>query len=82
MGAALIGHEPGLLHCAAASRGLFNASYVVFLLFGPKLLESLDQSAVAAAGAICIASWIMIVSTKTQTCRFCAISRTDPFQNF
>ncbi|WP_300034452.1 MFS transporter [uncultured Roseobacter sp.] len=60
--AALTGREWKLTFCAAAAWGAFNAAYVTYLSFGPKVLEGLGQSTIAAAGTISIASWIMIAS--------------------
>ncbi len=51
-----------LIFCAAAAWGVFNAAYVTYLAFGPKVLENHGQSAIAAAGIISIGSWIMIFS--------------------
>ena len=51
-----------LVLCAASAWGVFNAAYVTYLSFGPKMLESLGQTAITAAGIISIGSWIMIVS--------------------
>ncbi|MEM9582159.1 MAG: MFS transporter [Pseudomonadota bacterium] len=51
-----------LVICAAAAWGLFNAAYVTYLTFGPKVLETSGTSAVAAAGIISIGSWFMILS--------------------
>lgn len=51
-----------LLLCAAAAWGVFNAAYVTYLAFAPKVLEDHGQTAVAAAGIISIGSWIMIIS--------------------
>lgn len=59
---ALTGQEWRLVLCAAAAWGVFNAAYVTYLSFGPKVLESLGQSAIAAAGVISIGSWVMILS--------------------
>jgi len=61
-GAALTGQEWRLVFCAAAAWGMFNAAYVTYLSFGPKVLENLGQTAIAAAGIISIGSWVMIVS--------------------
>ncbi len=47
---------------AAAAWGLFNAGYVVYLSFAPKVLESQGYGATQAAGVISIASWVMILS--------------------
>ncbi len=51
-----------LVLCAATAWGVFNAAYVIYLSFGPKILEGLGQSTIAAAGIISIGSWIMIIS--------------------
>ncbi|WP_425039663.1 CynX/NimT family MFS transporter [Primorskyibacter sp. S187A] len=58
----LTGQEWQLVLCAATAWGVFNAAYVTYLSFGPKVLEDLGQSAIAAAGVISIGSWIMIAS--------------------
>ena len=60
--AALTGQEWRLVLCAAAAWGVFNAAYVTYLSFGPKVLEDLGQSAIAAAGLVSIGSWLMILS--------------------
>lgn len=60
--AAFTDQEWRLIGCAAAAWGVFNAAYVTYLSFGPKVLEGLGQSSMAAAGIISIGSWIMIVS--------------------
>ena len=51
-----------LMLCAAAAWGVFNAAYVTYLAFAPKVLEDHGQTAVAAASIISIGSWIMIIS--------------------
>ncbi|SFS16423.1 MFS transporter [Yoonia litorea] len=51
-----------LVICAAGAWGVFNAGYVIYLTFGPKVLETSGTSAVTAAGIISIGSWLMIVS--------------------
>jgi len=61
-GAVLTGQEWRLIFCAAATWGVFNAAYVTYLSFAPKVLENLGQTAIAAAGIVSIGSWIMIVS--------------------
>lgn len=58
----LTGQEWRLMLCAAAAWGVFNAAYVNYLAFAPKVLEDHGQTAVAAAGIISIGSWIMIIS--------------------
>lgn len=59
---ALTGQEWRLTLCAAAAWGIFNAAYVTYLAFAPKVLEGHGQTAIAAAGIISIGSWIMIIS--------------------
>ncbi|MFC3616091.1 CynX/NimT family MFS transporter [Lutimaribacter marinistellae] len=61
-GAALTGQEWRLVVCAASAWGAFNAAYVAYLTFGPKVLEELGQTAIAAAGVVSIGSWLMIFS--------------------
>ncbi|WP_299354328.1 MFS transporter [uncultured Shimia sp.] len=51
-----------LILCAAAAWGVFNAAYVTYLAFAPKVLEGHGQTAIAAAGIISAGSWIMIFS--------------------
>ncbi|MGZ2258102.1 MFS transporter [Roseobacter sp. A03A-229] len=51
-----------LVFCAAGAWGAFNAAYVTYLSFGPKVLEDLGQSATATATVISVGSWLMIVS--------------------
>ncbi|WP_425100235.1 CynX/NimT family MFS transporter [Tropicibacter sp. S64] len=51
-----------LVLCAAGAWGLFNAAYVTYLSFGPKLLQDLGQTAIGAAGIISVGSWLMIGS--------------------
>jgi MFS family permease len=60
--ATLTRQEWRLTICAAAAWGVFNAAYVTYLSFGPKILEGLGETAIAAAGIISIGSWIMILS--------------------
>lgn len=60
--ARLTRQEWRLILCAAAAWGVFNAAYVTYLSFGPKVLEDLGQTAIAAAGMISIGSWVMVVS--------------------
>lgn len=61
-GVALTGQEWRLILCAATAWGVFNAAYVTYLSFGPKVLEGLGETAIASAGIISIGSWIMILS--------------------
>ncbi len=58
----LTGAEWGLTICAGIAWGVFNAGYVVYLSFGPKVLEGMGQSALSAAGIISVGSWLMIFS--------------------
>jgi len=60
--ARLTGQECFLVFCAAVAWGVFNAAYVTYLSFAPKVLEGLGQTAIAAAGIISVGSWLMIVS--------------------
>lgn len=47
---------------AAAVWGLFNAGYVVYLSFAPRVLVAGGYSATQAAAVVSIASWVMIFS--------------------
>jgi MFS family permease len=58
----LSGTERTLIFCAGCAWGVFNAGYVVYLSFGPRILEAQGYSVLSAAGAISIASWLVIVS--------------------
>lgn len=58
----LTGQEWRLVFCAAAAWGVFNAAYVTYLAFAPKVLEGHGQAAITAAGVISIGSWVMIFS--------------------
>lgn len=58
----LAGPEWRLILCAGIAWGVFNAGYVAYLSFGPKVLETQGYTALAAAGVISIASWLMIFS--------------------
>ena len=60
--AALTRVEWRLVICAASAWGVFNAAYVTYLSYGPKVLEGLGQTAIAAAGVISVGSWLMIIS--------------------
>lgn len=61
-GASLSGLEWRLVICAGTSWGVFNAAYVTYLSFGPKVLEGFGQTAISAAGIISVGSWVMIIS--------------------
>jgi predicted MFS family arabinose efflux permease len=54
--------EWGLVLCAGIAWGVFNAGYVVYLSFGPRMLEAQGTSALAAASVISVGSWLMILS--------------------
>ena len=58
----LSGDELMLTLVAATAWGLFNAGYVVYLSFAPKVLESQGYGTTRAAAVISIASWVMILS--------------------
>lgn len=60
--AQLTGYEWRLILIAGAVWGVFNAGYVVYLSFAPKILETFGQTALAAASIISIGSWVMIMS--------------------
>ena len=60
--ARLSGREWRLIVCAGIAWGAFNAGYVVYLSFGPKVLEALGQPALSAANVISVGSWLMILS--------------------
>ena len=51
-----------LVFCAAVAWGIFNAAYVIYLSFGPKVLENLGHTTIAAAGIVSVGSWLMIGS--------------------
>ncbi|MEO9575715.1 MAG: MFS transporter [Tateyamaria sp.] len=51
-----------LVFFASGAWGVFNAAYVTYLSFGPKVLQDLGQTAIAAAGVISVGSWLMIGS--------------------
>lgn len=58
----LSAREWRLIGAAAVAWGAFNAAYVVYLSFGPKVLVEMGQSAFTAAGIISVGSWVMILS--------------------
>src|SRR5690606_13284832 len=47
---------------AAAVWGLFNAGYIVYLSFAPRLLVASGYGEAGAAAVVSLASWVMIVS--------------------
>ena len=55
-------YEWRLVILAAIAWATFNGGYVVYLAFGPKVLEAMGQSAIGAAGIISVGSWVMILS--------------------
>ncbi len=54
--------ELSLTLIAALIWGFFNAGYVIYLNFGPAMLEAKGYGPVEAAAVISIASWVMIFS--------------------
>lgn len=58
----LLPREWGLIICAGAAWGVFNAGYVTYLSFGPEVLKIQGLSAIAAASIISVGSWLMIFS--------------------
>lgn len=58
----LLPREWGLIACAAIAWGFFNAGYVLYLSFGPKMLEAQGMGVLAAASVISVGSWLMILS--------------------
>ncbi len=58
----LLLREWGLIMCAGVAWGVFNAGYVVYLTFGPAMLETLGRPALQAASVVSVGSWIMIGS--------------------
>ena len=58
----LLPREWGLILCAGFAWGVFNAGYVVYLSFGPAMLEAQGMTLLAAASVISVGSWLMIVS--------------------
>lgn len=59
---ALLPREWGLILLAGIAWGVFNAGYVVYLSFGPSMLEAQGTGALAAASVISVGSWLMILS--------------------
>ena len=58
----LLRREWGLIVAAGLAWGLFNAGYVVYLSFGPGVLEAQGMGTLAAASVISVGSWVMILS--------------------
>jgi len=58
----LLPREWGLILCAGLAWGAFNAGYVVYLSFGPMMLQSQGLGTLAAAAVISAGSWLMILS--------------------
>jgi len=54
--------EWGLIVLAGIAWGVFNAGYVVYLSFGPSMLEAQGMGTLAAASVISVGSWLMILS--------------------
>lgn len=55
-------HELLLTLVAATCWGLYNAGYIVYLSFAPRVLMAAGHGAAQAAAVISLASWAMIVS--------------------
>lgn len=62
VGAKMNTQEWYLTLCAGGAWAFFNAAYVIYLSFGPKVLESLGQSTFSAAGTVSVGSWLMAAS--------------------
>lgn len=60
--AGLLPREWTLIVLAGIAWGAFNAGYVIYLSFGPSLLESQGMATLAAASVISAGSWLMILS--------------------
>lgn len=58
----LLPREWALILFAGIGWGVFNAGYVVYLSFGPALLEAQGLTMLAAASVISVGSWLMILS--------------------
>ena len=58
----LLPREWGLIVIAGIAWGVFNAGYVVYLSFGPSMLEAQGMDTLAAASVISVGSWLMILS--------------------
>jgi MFS family permease len=58
----LLPHEWGLIVFAGIAWGTFNSGYVVYLSFGPSMLEAQGMGPLAAASVISVGSWLMILS--------------------
>lgn len=58
----LLPREWGLVVLAGFAWGVFNAGYVVYLSFGPTMLEAQGLGTLAAASVISVGSWLMILS--------------------
>ncbi|MGX0875772.1 putative MFS family arabinose efflux permease [Roseovarius sp. MBR-154] len=58
----LLPREWGLIVLAGIAWGVFNAGYVVYLSFGPGMLEAQGMGTLAAASVISVGSWLMILS--------------------
>lgn len=58
----LLRREWGLIVLAGIAWGVFNAGYVVYLSFGPGMLEAQGMGTLAAASVISVGSWLMILS--------------------
>ncbi len=55
-------HELWLTLLAATTWGLYNAGYIVFLSFAPRLLVAAGTGPAQASAIVSLGSWVMIVS--------------------
>jgi predicted MFS family arabinose efflux permease len=62
VGFGLSGLEWRLILTAGFAWGVFNAGYVIYLTYGPLLLENHGRTALQAATIISVGSWLMIFS--------------------
>jgi MFS family permease len=62
IGYALTGSEWRLIGIAGVAWGIFNAAYVIYLTYGPLMLQALGRNAMEAANITSVASWLMIFS--------------------
>jgi MFS family permease len=58
----LLPREWGLIVLAGIAWAVFNAGYVTYLTFGPRVLEAQGMGTLAAASVISVGSWLMILS--------------------
>lgn len=58
----LLPREWALVGSAGLAWGIFNAGYIVWLSFGPAVLEARGHTLLASASIVSVASWFMILS--------------------